>query len=98
MALNIGSGSPITIGEVAAEVDAHRLGGIVRRRSRANIAPATSGIALPTSAAQQRAGIQAADIRFADGIAELVEWLRSQVRWTKRPHMVHELTALRTDG
>ena len=31
--------------------------------------------------------------RFADGIAELVEWLRSQTAVDKAAQMVHELTA-----
>lgn len=92
MALNIGSGEPISIAEVAAELTdclgekipfeisgKYRAGDI--RHCYANI-----------SAAQKVLGY-APRYRFADGIAELVSWLRSQTAVDKAADMVRELSA-----
>ncbi len=91
MALNIGSGHPITIGDVAqqltrclsltipAEVTGkYRAGDI--RHCFADI-----------SAARRVLGYRPR-YRFADGIVELVEWLRSQTAVDHAAQMVHELS------
>ena len=92
MALNIGSGHAITIGDVAqqltkclgvqvpAEITGkYRAGDI--RHCFADI-----------SAARRVLGYKPR-YRFADGIVELVDWLRSQTAVDRAAQMVHELTA-----
>lgn len=92
MALNIGSGSPISIADVAAELTdclgekipveitgKYRVGDI--RHCFGDIA-----------AARQVLGYQPR-YQFADGIAELVGWLRSQTAVDKAADMVRELSA-----
>jgi dTDP-L-rhamnose 4-epimerase len=92
MALNVGSGHPISIADVArqltrclevsvpAEVTGkYRAGDI--RHCFADI-----------SAARRVLGYQPR-YRFEDGIVELVDWLRSQTAVDHAARMVHELTA-----
>lgn len=92
MALNIGSGRPITIGDVAqqltkclgiaipAEITGkYRAGDI--RHCFADI-----------SAARRVLGYKP-QYGFADGVIELVDWLRSQTAEDRAAQMVHELTA-----
>jgi dTDP-L-rhamnose 4-epimerase len=92
MALNIGSGSPVSIAEVAVELSAclgekipaditgkYRVGDI--RHCFADI-----------TAARKILGYQPR-YRFADGISELVVWLRSQAAVDKAAEMVKELSA-----
>jgi len=92
LALNIGSGSPVSIAEVAAELSnclgenipaeitcKYRVGDI--RHCFADI-----------TAARKVIGYQPRQ-RFSDGIAELVEWLRSQTAVDKEADMVRELSA-----
>jgi len=92
LALNIGSGSPVSIAEVAAELSncmgenipaeitgKYRVGDI--RHCFADI-----------TAARKVLGYQPRH-RFSDGIAELVEWLRSQTAVDKAADMVRELSA-----
>jgi dTDP-L-rhamnose 4-epimerase len=92
MALNIGSGAPITISEVAAELieclgeqvpvevtGKYRAGDI--RHCFADI-----------SAARSVLGYQPR-YRFSDGIVELVGWLKSQTAVDKTADMVRELSA-----
>lgn len=92
MALNIGSGSPVSIAEVAAELSEclgekipaeitgkYRVGDI--RHCFADI-----------TAARKVLGYQPR-YRFADGISELVAWLRSQTAEDKAAEMVRELSA-----
>lgn len=92
MALNIGSGSPITIGDVAREMT--RCMGVsipaeITGKYRAgDIRHCFADI----TAARRVLGYTPRH-RFADGIAELVEWLRSQTAEDKAAQMVHELTA-----
>ena len=92
MALNIGSGSPVSIAEVAAELSnclgakfpaeitgKYRVGDI--RHCFADI-----------TAARKILSYQPRH-RFADGISELVAWLRSQTAEDKAADMVRELSA-----
>jgi len=92
MALNIGSGLPITIGDVAQQVTLclgestpaeitgkYRAGDI--RHCFADISAARRVLAYKPR------------YRFADGILELVYWLRSQPAVDRAAQMVHELTA-----
>ncbi len=92
MALNIGSGSPISIAEVAAQLSEclgesmpaeitgkYRVGDI--RHCFADI-----------TAARKVLGYQPR-YRFSDGISELVAWLRSQTAVDKAADMVRELSA-----
>jgi dTDP-L-rhamnose 4-epimerase len=92
MALNVGSGHPITIGDVAQELT--RCMGtpipaeITGKYRAGDIRHCFADI----SSARRVLGF-APRYRFADGIAELVEWLRSQTAVDKAAQMVHELTA-----
>ena len=92
MALNIGSGSPISIAEVAAQLSEclgesmpaeitgkYRVGDI--RHCFADI-----------TTARKVLGYQPR-YRFSDGISELVAWLRSQTAVDKAADMVRELSA-----
>lgn len=92
MALNIGSGHPITIDDVAQQLT--RCLGVaipaeITGKYRAgDIRHCFADI----SAAQSVLGYKPRD-RFADGIVELVDWLRSQTAVDRAAQMVHELTA-----
>lgn len=92
MALNIGSGDPITIGDVARQLTrcmGETIPAEVTGKYRAgDIRHCFADI----SNAQRVLGYKPR-YRFADGIAELVEWLRSQTAVDKAAQMVHELTA-----
>ncbi len=91
MALNIGSGSPISIAQVADTL-IHHLGRstpaeITGKYRAGDIRHCFGDI----SAARHVLGYEPTH-RFADGIAELVEWLRSQRATDKAADMVHQLT------
>ena len=92
MALNIGSGHPITIGDVAQELT--RCLGVaipaeITGKYRAgDIRHCFADI----SAAKRTLGYKPRN-KFADGIVELVDWLRSQTAVDRAAQMVHELTA-----
>ncbi len=92
MALNIGSGHPITIGDVARQLTdcmgAHIPAEITGKYRAGDIRHCFADI----SAARHLLGYRPR-YRFADGIQELVEWLRSQTAVDKAQQMVHELTA-----
>ena len=92
MALNIGSGSPITIGDVAQQLSrcmGEAIPAEITGRYRAgDIRHCFADI----SAACRVLGYKPR-YRFADGIAELVDWLRSQPAVDRAAQMVHELAA-----
>jgi dTDP-L-rhamnose 4-epimerase len=92
MALNIGSGHPITIGDVARQLTrcmGETMPAEITGKYRAgDIRHCFADI----SAARRVLGY-APRYRFADGMAELVEWLRSQTAVDNAAQMVHELTA-----
>jgi dTDP-L-rhamnose 4-epimerase len=92
MALNIGSGHPISIGDVARQLTAclgsHIPAEITGKYRAGDIRNCFADI----SAARNLLGYRPR-YRFADGIQELVEWLRSQTAVDKAQQMVHELTA-----
>jgi dTDP-L-rhamnose 4-epimerase len=92
MALNIGSGHPITIGDVARQLTqclGQSIPAEITGKYRAgDIRHCFADI----SAAVHVLGYKPR-YRFADGIKELVEWLRSQTPIDKAAQMVHELTA-----
>lgn len=92
MALNIGSGNPISIAEVAAELT-HCL--------EENVPAETTGkyragdirhCFADISLARKVLGYEPR-YRFSDGIAELVEWLRSQTPVDRAAEMVRQLSA-----
>jgi dTDP-L-rhamnose 4-epimerase len=92
MALNIGSGHPITIGEVAQHLT-HCLGiaipaEITGKYRAGDIRHCFGDI----SAARRVLGYKPR-YQFADGIVELVDWVRSQTAVDRASQMVHELTA-----
>jgi dTDP-L-rhamnose 4-epimerase len=92
MALNIGSGSPISIAGVATELT-NCLGEsipteITGKYRVGDIRHCFGDI----TAARKILGYQPRD-RFADGIVELVGWLRSQTAVDKAADMVRELSA-----
>lgn len=92
LALNIGSGEPISISEVASEL-AECLGEkipfeITGKYRAGDIRHCFADI----SAARTVLGYQPR-YRFADGIAALVGWLRSQTAVDKAADMVRELSA-----
>ena len=92
MALNIGSGHPISIGDVAQQLTrclGETIPAEITGKYRAgDIRHCFADI----SAARRVLGYEPR-YRFADGIAELVEWLRSQTAVDKAAEMVRELTA-----
>ena len=92
MAFNIGSGQPITIGDVAQQMTqclgASTPAEITGKYRAGDIRHCFADI----SAARQILGY-APRHRFADSIQELVEWLRSQTAEDKAAQMVNELTA-----
>jgi dTDP-L-rhamnose 4-epimerase len=92
MALNIGSGRPITIGDVAKQLT-RCLGAtipaeITGKYRAGDIRHCFADI----SAARRVLGYKPRHA-FADSIVELVEWLRSQTAVDRAAQMVHELTA-----
>ncbi len=92
MALNIGSGHPISIGDVAQQLtrclDAAVPAEITGKYRAGDIRHCFADI----SAARRVLGYKPR-YRFAGGIAELVDWLRSQTAVDRAAQMVHELTA-----
>ncbi len=91
MALNIGSGSPISIFEVAAELTeclGESIPSEITGKYRAgDIRHCFADI----TAARKVLGYEPR-FRFSDGITELVEWLRSQTAVDNASEMVRELT------
>lgn len=92
MALNIGSGSPISVSDVASELtrclgEASRTE-ITGKYRAGDIRHCFADI----SKAQSVLGYRPR-YRFQDGILELVRWLRSQTAVDKGPEMVRELRA-----
>ena len=92
MALNIGSGSPISIAEVAAELTdclGEKIPAEITGRYRAgDIRHCFADI----TAARKILGYQPQH-GFSEGIVELVGWLRSQTAVDKAADMVRELSA-----
>jgi dTDP-L-rhamnose 4-epimerase len=92
LALNIGSGSPVSIAEVAGELSAclgKRIPAEITGKYRAgDIRHCFADI----TAARKILGYQPQN-RFSDGISELVAWLRSQTAVDKAADMVRELSA-----
>jgi dTDP-L-rhamnose 4-epimerase len=92
MAFNIGSGNPITIGDVARQMTRSMGSSIPAEITGKYRAGDIRHCFADISAAQRVLGYTPCH-RFADGIADLVEWLRSQTADDKAAQMVHELTA-----
>ena len=92
MALNIGSGHPISIGDVARRMTRCLAASIPAEITGKYRAGDIRHCFADISAAHRVLGY-APRHRFADGIGELVEWLRSQTAEDKAAQMVHELTA-----
>lgn len=92
MALNVGSGAPISISQVAEQLTAclgESLAVEITGKYRAgDIRHCYADI----SAARRVLGYEPR-YQFADGIVELVDWLRSQTAVDKAADMVRELTA-----
>ncbi len=92
MALNVGSGSPISISDVARELTqclGQPIPAEITGKYRAgDIRHCFADI----SAIQRLLGYQPR-YRFADGIGELVQWLRSQTAVDRATEMVSELKA-----
>jgi len=92
MALNIGSGHPITIDDVARQLtrclDASIPAEITGKYRAGDIRHCFADI----SAARRVLGYKPR-YRFADGIVELVDWLRLQNAVDRAAQMVHELAA-----
>lgn len=92
MALNIGSGDPISIGNVALQLT-RCLGESIPAEITGKYRAGDIRHCFADISAAQRVLGYSPRFRFADGIAELVEWLRSQTAVDKAAQMVHELTA-----
>jgi dTDP-L-rhamnose 4-epimerase len=92
MALNIGSGHPISVGDVAQQLTrclSIKVPAEITGKYRAgDIRHCFADI----SAASRVLGFKPR-YRFSDGIAELVDWLQSQTAVDRAAQMVHELTA-----
>ena len=97
MALNVGSGEPISIREVASALSRalgrERPAEITGRYRAGDIRHCYADI----SAAQRVLGYRPR-VRFTGGIAELVEWLRSQQAEDRAAQAVEELTAYGLTG
>ena len=92
MALNIGSGDPITIGDVAQQMT-HCLGASIPAEITGKYRAGDIRHCFADISAARKVLGYAPRYRFADGISELVEWLRSQTAEDMAAQMVHELTA-----
>lgn len=92
MALNIGSGSPISIFQVAAEL-AECLSESVPSEITGKYRAGDNRHCFADITAAQRVLGYEPRFRFSEGIAELVEWLRSQTAVDKASEMVRELAA-----
>ena len=92
MALNIGSGDPITIGEVAQQLT-RCLGAAVPAEITGKYRAGDIRHCFADISAAQRALGYTPRYKFGDGIVELVDWLRSQTAVDRAAQMVHELTA-----
>jgi dTDP-L-rhamnose 4-epimerase len=91
IALNIGSGDPITIGDVARQLTRNMGESVPAEITGKYRAGDIRHCFADITAAQRLLGYKPR-YRFADGIAELVEWLRSQTAVDKAAQMVNELT------
>ncbi len=91
MALNIGSGDPISIGDVAQEMT-HCLGAAIPAEITGKYRAGDIRHCFADISAAHRVLGYTPRYRFADGIAELVDWLRSQTAEDKAAQMVNELT------
>jgi dTDP-L-rhamnose 4-epimerase len=92
LALNIGSGSPVSIAEVAAQLSdclGESIPAEITGKYRVGDIRHCFG---DITAARKVLGYQPR-YRFADGISELVAWLRSQTAVDKAAEMVRELSA-----
>lgn len=92
MAMNIGSGAPITIGEVAQQLT-QCLGGSIPVEITGKYRAGDIRHCFADISMARRVLGYVPRHRFADGIGELVEWLRSQTAVDRAAQMVHELTA-----
>ena len=92
MALNIGSGQPISIGEVARQMT-RSLGASIPAEITGKYRAGDIRHCFADISTAKRVLGYSPRHRFADGIGELVEWLRSQTAEDKAAQMVHELTA-----
>lgn len=92
MALNIGSGEPISIAEVAAELT-QCLGEKVPFEITGKYRAGDIRHCFADITAARKVLGYAPRYRFVDGIAELVQWLRSQTAEDKAADMVRELSA-----
>ena len=92
MALNIGSGHPISIGDVARDLTRCMGAGTPTEITGKYRAGDIRHCFADISAARRVLGYKPR-YRFADGIVELVDWLRSQTAVDRAAQMVHELTA-----
>jgi dTDP-L-rhamnose 4-epimerase len=91
MALNIGSGHPISIGDVAQQMT-RCLGVPIPAEITGKYRAGDIRHCFADISAAHRVLGYTPRCRFADGIAELVEWLRSQTAEDKAAQMVNELT------
>ena len=92
MALNVGSGAPISISQVADEL-AHCLGANIPTEITGKYRAGDIRHCFAAITNTQRVLGFTPKYKFADGLAELVEWLRSQTAVDKAADMVRELTA-----
>jgi dTDP-L-rhamnose 4-epimerase len=92
MALNIGSGQPISIGDVARQLTRGMGVSIPAEITGKYRAGDIRHCFADISAAQRLLGYKPR-YKFADGLLELVDWLRSQTAVDRAADMVHELTA-----
>ena len=92
MALNIGSGDPISIGEVARQMT-RSLGSSIPAEITGRYRAGDIRHCFADISAARRVLGYTPQYRFSVGIGELVQWLRSQTADDKAAQMVHELTA-----
>jgi len=92
MALNIGSGHPISIGDVAQQLT-HCLGSVVPAEITGKYRAGDIRHCFADISAARRVLGYKPRYRFSEGITELVEWLRSQTAVDRAAQMVHELNS-----
>jgi len=92
MALNIGSGHPISIGDVAQQLT-RCLGVAIPAEITGKYRAGDIRHCFADISSARRVLGYKPRYRFADGIVELVDWLRSQTAVDRAAQMVHELTS-----
>ena len=94
-AINVGTGRPTSVGEVARADRVRARQGASRPSCRARTERATSGTASPTRRAPRSFSDSRRSCRLEDGIGELLDWVRTQTATDRVDEAAAELVARR---